>query len=83
MEKLTSRTGLEIFQHILDNGERNEQGYCLDGITAYSAIDGYTVHLTDGVVTVHLMFHHSMAFDSPNQKATDEFLKKLSKLQPR
>lgn len=83
MEKLTSRVGLEIFQHVMDQGVRTDQGYSLDGITAYSAIDGYTVHLTDGVVTVHLMFHHSMAIDSPNQKSTDEFLKKLSKLQPR
>jgi hypothetical protein len=82
MEKLTSRVGLEIFQTISDQGERTELGYCLEGITAYSSIDGYTVHMTDGVVTVHLMFHHSMAFDSPNQKATDAFLKKLARFYP-
>lgn len=80
MEKLTSRDALMVFQIITDHGEKAEEGHTLNGVTATSAIDGYTVHLTDGQVTAHVMFHHSIAFDSPDDRSTKNFLKRLDTL---
>lgn len=80
MEKLDSRTALMAFQIITDNGEKADEGYTLDGLTATSAIDGYTVHLSDGKVTAHVMFHQSIAIDAPDAKAERNFLKRLENL---
>ncbi|MCH8552923.1 MAG: DUF3081 domain-containing protein [Natronospirillum sp.] len=80
MEKLDSRTALLAFQIITDKGEKAEEGFSLDGLTATSAIDGYTVQLTDGTVSVTVMFHHSIAFDTPSNRATKHFLSRVEKL---
>ena len=80
MEKLDSRTALMAFQIITDKGEKAAEGYSLDGLTATSDIDGYTVQLSDGTVTVHVMFHHSIAFDTPSNRATGHFLSRVDKL---
>jgi len=80
MEKLTSRTALLAFQIITDKGEKAEEGYALDGLTATSDIDGYAVQLSDGKVTAHVMFHHSISTDTPNNRATKNFLSRVEQL---
>lgn len=80
MEKLTSRSALLAFQIITDKGEKAEEGYRLDGLTATSDIDGYTVQVSDGIVTAHAMFHQSLAIDTPNNRATKNFLSRVEQL---
>lgn len=81
MEKLTARTALQVFQIITDYGEKADEGYKLEGVTATSDIDGYTVHLSDGQVTAHIMFHNSIAINSPDNRAERNFLSRLESLQ--
>ena len=80
MDKLDSRTALLAFQIITDKGEKADEGYYLEGLTATSDIDGYTVQLSDGQVTAHVMFHHSIAFDTPSNRATQNFLHRIEHL---
>ncbi len=80
MEKIDSKTALLAFQAITEKGTKADEGYELDGLRATSDIDGYTVQLTDGQVTVHVMFHHSLKVDSPNGKATENFLRRVEAL---
>lgn len=79
-EKIEVQAALKAFQIIIDNGEKTEQGYELEGLIATSDIDGYTVHIGDGAVTLHLMFHHKFAVDTPNRRATANFMKRLDHL---
>lgn len=81
MEKLTSRTALQVFEIITEHGEKAEEGHQLEGVTATSDIDGYTVHLSDGQVTAHIMFHNTIAINSPNTQAERNFLRRLESLQ--
>lgn len=80
MEKLNSRTALLAFQIITDKGEKAEEGYTLDGVTATSDIDGYTLQLSNGVVTAHVMFHHSISIDTPDNRATKNFMSRVERL---
>lgn len=82
-EKIEVARALSVFQTIIDEGEKTDQGHHLDGLYASSDIDGYTVHISDGTVTLHLMFHQKFALDTPNRRATANFMKKLDHLMDR
>lgn len=77
MEKIDAKTVLEVFQTVMDHGSKAEEGYHLAGLTATSDVDGYTVQLTDGRVTVRVMFHNSIDIDAPGNKDARRFMKKL------
>lgn len=80
-DKITAAQLLRVFQRITESGERTDQGYHLGGVTAWSSIDGYTVSLSDGRVTVHVFFHQKFAVESPSRKATAVFRQRLDRLE--
>lgn len=79
-EKIDVQQALKAFQIITDLGERTARGYEWTGLVATSDVDGYTVQISDGAVTLHLMFHQKFAVDSPNRRATANFMKRLDHL---
>ncbi|MHA7880199.1 MAG: DUF3081 family protein [Saccharospirillum sp.] len=79
-EKVEAAKALKVFQIIIDEGTKTDRGHELGGLIATSDIDGYTVHLSDGTVTVHIMFHYKFAADTPSRRATANFLKRLDHL---
>ncbi|MCH8530975.1 MAG: DUF3081 domain-containing protein [Saccharospirillum sp.] len=79
-EKIEVQQALKAFQTIIDLGERTERGHELGGLIATSDVDGYTVQISDGTVTLHLMFHQKFAVDTPNRRATANFMKRLDHL---
>lgn len=79
-EKIEAGNALRAFQTVIDNGVKTDKGYELDGLTADTGFDGYTVSLSDGTVTLTLMFHQTFSVDSPNSRATDNFIKRLDGL---
>lgn len=79
-EKIDVGRALRAFQEVIDHGERTERGHEYQGLIADSGIDGYTVTLSDGAVTLTIQFHQSFAVDSPSRRATDNFIKRLDKL---
>lgn len=76
-EKIEAGNALRAFQTVIDNGTKTDKGYELDGLTADTGFDGYTVTLSDGSVTLTLMFHQSFSVDSPSSRATENFIKRL------
>lgn len=76
-DKIDLHLAMRVFQHVLDNGERTEGGHAYRGLIADPGVDGYTVTLSDGAVTLAIMFHQSFSVDSPGHRATDNFIKKL------
>ncbi|MEX0623345.1 DUF3081 family protein [Saccharospirillum sp.] len=79
-EKIEAGNALRAFQTVIDNGTKTDEGYELDGLVANTGVDGYTVTLSDGAVTLTLMFHQSFSVDSPNARATENFIKRLDAL---
>ena len=79
-ERLEYAKGLKAYQQIIDHGHRSGEAHCLGGLQAVTDYDGYGITLTDGVVCARLLFHGRIAFDTPNRRALDNFLKRVEKL---
>jgi hypothetical protein len=78
--KIDVRLALRAYQSVLEFGVRDAGGYHLEGLAATSDFDGYTVTLSDGAVTVRLLFHSQVAIDAPNGKALEKFIDRLQRI---
>lgn len=79
-DKVKVANVLRVFQKIMDEGERDGHVRKLNGLQAESDIDGYTLTITDGAVTMRVFFHNKFEINSPSRKATQNFLKRLDAL---
>lgn len=77
-DKLRIGNLLRAFQTIIDRGERSESGHQFNGVNATSDVDGYTLVLSDATVSATVFFHNKLHIETPNRRATDAFLKKIS-----
>ena len=68
---------LLAFARILDKGEQVAGGYFLEGVTAKSMDDGYTVMLGNRDCQLSIYFHNKFGIESSSQKSTDAFIKLL------
>ncbi|KEI71902.1 DUF3081 family protein [Endozoicomonas elysicola] len=68
---------LVAFARILEKGERLEDSYLLDGITARSMDDGYTVTLSNRDCLLTIYFHNKFGLESTSQTTMDTFIKHL------
>ncbi|WLD58866.1 DUF3081 domain-containing protein [Salinispirillum sp. LH 10-3-1] len=81
LEKMDPYTLLQAYQVIIDQGTATTDGArTFQGLTAQAGYDGYNVTLSDGTVTVVLMFHQKCAVESPSGRATAQFLKRIERL---
>jgi len=71
---------LKVFQKIIAHGTERQGVHHLDGITADSGFDGYTVTLSDQDVTLTLQFHNSYHLSSKNQIAEQAFFEKITQI---
>jgi len=78
--KIDVRLALRAYQNVLEFGAKHAGGYQFDGLTANSDFDGYTVALSDGIVTVRLLFHSKVAIHAPNRRALGEFIERLRRI---
>ena len=78
--KVDVRLALKAYQAVVDRGERRDGGYHLDGLSAESDFDGYTVAISDGRVRVRVLFHSRVDVDSPSGKALEDFLGRLERV---
>ncbi len=69
---------LRVFEKIRTHGEANELEYKLEGITATSDFEGYTVVLSDVQCSLTLFFHNKYEFDYPTEKARESFEKRVA-----
>ena len=78
--KIDVRLALRAYQNMLEFGVRDADGHHLDGLTANADFDGYTVTLSDGVVTIRLLFHSRVAIDTPSGRALEAFIERLQRV---
>ncbi len=81
--KVTSRLVLAAYQTILERGRMvgdRDGSRELDGLTVAGDFDGYTVSVSDGVVTVRALFHNQLDIQAPDGRALDNFLKRLRRV---
>ncbi|MCO4322567.1 DUF3081 family protein [Aliidiomarina quisquiliarum] len=78
---INARLILAVFEKITRLGaatkKDGETTHHLDGITAYSDFDGYTVYLEDDEVKVYTGFHNTFRVNSDSARATENFLRKM------
>lgn len=64
-----------------DSSQRLIPEYKLGGLTAISDFEGYTLEITDGRVTLSLLFHNKYQFDYPDEAALDNFMGRLDEVE--
>lgn len=77
-EKVNVRQALRVFDLITRNGKRQGGEYLLNGLSASSGFDGYTVTLRNNYVTLDIFFHNKFSFQFSNKKEKMLFMDKLS-----
>ncbi len=75
--KIDARTALLAYQSVLDHGTRDGESYQLGELRAQSDFDGYTTILSDGTVTVRILFHSRVDIDAPDARALERFVQRL------
>ncbi|MBL6734340.1 MAG: DUF3081 family protein [Shewanellaceae bacterium] len=71
---------LKAFDVICRQGKKQTQGYELDGITAYTDFDGYTLYFEARGVFMRFGFHNTYHLDYNSDREKKEFLKKITAL---
>ncbi|WP_417350023.1 DUF3081 family protein [Ferrimonas sp.] len=75
--QLDTRRLLQVYQKVCDLGVPGPQGYQFKGVLAWRDFDGYTLFLSDQVVTLTLLFHNRYQLDYPDGAALDQFLVRI------
>ncbi len=78
--KIPAELALKAYQTIIDHGQKEDGYYTYQGVRASSDVDGYGVTLTDGIVTLRVLFHNRIAVDTPNSRSLMRFRKLLDGL---
>lgn len=78
--ELDSKLVLRVFEKIRQQGEKTEEKYFLDGISASTDFDGYTLYLSDALVTLSFGFHNQYHFDYEQLEHLEQFEKKLKQI---
>ena len=68
---------LRVFEKIREQGEKSGDGFYLDGMTASSDFDGYTIFLKDAQCSLTVFFHNKYQYDYPSEQAHEDFVKRL------
>ena len=78
--RIDAKLALRVFQLVCERGQRVGGGtFEYAGMQALD-VDGYSAMLTDGTVTVNILFHSKIALDTPNRRALARFRRKLSEI---
>ncbi|MFU8814723.1 MAG: DUF3081 family protein [Pseudomonadales bacterium] len=78
--KIDVRLALRAYEKVVAHGAREGDVHRLDGLTASSDFDGYTVMLSDGVVTVRLLFHNQVSIEAHSGKALENFVQRIQRV---
>ncbi|MDF2180045.1 DUF3081 domain-containing protein [Aliiglaciecola sp. CAU 1673] len=75
--ELDSKFVLAVFEKIRLLGEKTEEGHVLEGVTAWTDFDGYTVYLQDHQVQLSWGFHNQYHYQYDNAEQLEQFLTRL------
>ncbi|MGB5324096.1 MAG: DUF3081 family protein [Pseudomonadales bacterium] len=76
-EKIDVRRALQVFNFILEHGQKGENVYRYNGLNAASAVDGYTISLYNDYVRLDILFHNRFTLDYSNEKELEQFCEKI------
>jgi len=76
-DKIHVKEALEVFGKVTARGTKTEDGHVLNGLTAKSDFDGYTIILCNDYVTLTVFFHIKFTFEYTSVKERDSFLEKM------
>ena len=77
---LDSKMLLRVFEKARQHGEERDGAFHLNGIKAYSDLDGYTLYLEDALVKLSYGFHNKYHFDYEKHSEFESFEKKLESI---
>ncbi|KZN39114.1 DUF3081 domain-containing protein [Pseudoalteromonas luteoviolacea] len=75
--ELSTNLVLKVYEHIRQNGQDYDLGKQLEGITAFSDPDGYTIYLKGSGVFLRFGFHNTYHFEYDKESQKQDFVKKL------
>ncbi|MFC3120855.1 DUF3081 family protein [Agaribacter flavus] len=86
--ELDTKKLLRVFDKIRKHGEskKNEQKgtvHFLEGLTAYTDFDGYTVFIEDATVSLSFGFHNQYHFEYEDSSQLSNFEKKIDNIDER
>mgnify|MGYP003626406894 CR=1 FL=1 len=80
MDKINVKTALRAFNRIREEGRERDGEFHMQGITAASDYDGYTISLRDDYVTLQIFFHNKFKLDFVNKRHLDAFVERIEKI---
>ncbi len=75
------RQAMVVFNKVLKHGDRYEDGYRLDGLSATSEQDGYTIVLKDDAVSLRIFFHNTVDLKYDDRKALANFKRRMRSIE--
>lgn len=78
--ELNTRDILNVYEKIKQHGSSKEGQHQLDGITAYTDHDGYTVYLEGYRTALQTGFHNTYRLDYENSRDAEQFIKALKSI---
>ena len=78
--ELDSKFLLKVFDKIRQHGKKDGEKYQLNGITAFTDLEGYNVFVEDAKTKLQFGFHNQYPFAYPKPDAFDQFEKKLKQI---
>jgi len=78
--ELDSKFLLQVFDKIRQRGAKENEQYKLNGITAFTDHDGYTLYIEDVNVKLQFGFHNQYHFDYDSKEQYESFEKKLKQI---
>ena len=77
---IEARKALEVFEKIVEHGERRDDDWVFDQMSANSGYDGYTVTLSDHHGSLTVNFHNTLHFDCDSSKALQAFIEHIERI---
>lgn len=74
------RLVLDVFEKIHTHGKAEQGAHVLEGITASTDFDGYTVFLEGHRTKLRLEFHNKYHLDYESARDFDAFMRKLEQI---
>lgn len=77
---MTYANYLELFNYVINHGDKKGPKTYFNNLTAWHEIDGYTCYLSDNKVTVTLLFHSRFSYEHEDKSSLVAFQKETLKI---
>ena len=81
--KVNVAKALRVYQKVVNEGVKDQGQYVWQGLSVGSDLDGYSISLSEGRVSLQIFFHQRFSLEAPNREEASLFLKKLDRLDQR